>query len=61
MRAIVIGTTGAVGQVVAATLRARGHSVGSAGRSPGNDLRVDVTDPTSCASSPTTSGRPTSS
>ncbi|UPL10656.1 short chain dehydrogenase [Microbacterium sufflavum] len=45
MKALVIGATGSIGGVVAATLETRGHQVIRASRS--GDERVDVTDPSS--------------
>ncbi|PYC99876.1 short chain dehydrogenase [Microbacterium esteraromaticum] len=45
MKALVIGATGSIGNVVAATLEARGHTVVRASRS--SEQHVDVTDPAS--------------
>lgn len=47
MKALVIGATGSIGAVVAATLDARGHEVIRASRS--GEAAVDVTDPASVA------------
>lgn len=45
MKALVIGATGSIGSIVAATLESRGHTVVRASRS--GEERVDVTDPAS--------------
>lgn len=45
MRSLVIGATGNIGRVVAATFEGRGHEVVRASRS--SDLSVDITDPAS--------------
>ena len=45
MKALVIGATGSIGSIVAATLESRGHLVVRASRS--GEERVDVTDPAS--------------
>lgn len=47
MKALVIGATGSIGNVVATTLESRGHQVVRASRS--GETAVDVTDPASIA------------
>lgn len=47
MKALVIGATGSIGNIVATTLESRGHEVVRASRS--GDAPVDITDPASIA------------